>query len=315
MLQPFKRLRLPAALAAAALVTPTFAFAKPETTDCTGTAPALRACTTAPGAAVLLSPAPLPASAEARWVSVVDGREGSPVERSGGAVLAPDTVGIWRHEQRTPGQDWVKVGPDVITQVHHDGRQRRLNGYSIGRHAGQGRTGEYAPPAWFIEVTRENQDYAVSESFRLGQFLTKNQAGVWPKYVPLNLALVQKLELIAEELRREGFPARRIHVMSGYRTPEYNGPGGKGRAKLSRHTYGDAADVWVDDDEDGVMDDLNRDGQSDDRDAEFLAALAERVGDEHPALAGGAGIYKANRHHGPFTHVDVRGRPARWSLR
>jgi hypothetical protein len=27
---------------------------------------------------------------------------------------------------------------------------------------------------------------------------------------------------------------------------------------------------------------------------------------------GGLGLYTANRAHGPFVHVDVRGHPARW---
>jgi hypothetical protein len=27
---------------------------------------------------------------------------------------------------------------------------------------------------------------------------------------------------------------------------------------------------------------------------------------------GGLGLYQANRAHGPFVHVDVRGYPARW---
>jgi hypothetical protein len=40
--------------------------------------------------------------------------------------------------------------------------------------------------------------------------------------------------------------------------------------------------------------------------------VAERVELDHPELVGGIGIYKANRAHGPFVHVDTRGTPARW---
>jgi hypothetical protein len=40
---------------------------------------------------------------------------------------------------------------------------------------------------------------------------------------------------------------------------------------------------------------------------------AERVeGAAHPDLVGGAGRYRANRAHGPFAHIDVRGYRARW---
>src|SRR3712207_8624592 len=34
----------------------------------------------------------------------------------------------------------------------------------------------------------------------------------------------------------------------------------------------------------------------------------------HPELAGGVGVYRATRAHGPFAHVDVRGRRARWGI-
>src|SRR6185436_19219101 len=99
--------------------------------------------------------------------------------------------------------------------------------------------------------------------------------------------------------------------MSGYRTPQYNGPGGNGRVKNSRHTYGDAADVWVDEDGDGRMDDLNGDGRVDIKDAAMLRQAVERVEARQPTLVGGAGVYTATREHGPFVHVDARGRAAR----
>jgi uncharacterized protein YcbK (DUF882 family) len=102
--------------------------------------------------------------------------------------------------------------------------------------------------------------------------------------------------------------------MSGFRTPRYNHSGGNtaGRANLSRHMYGDAADVYVDNDRNGNMDDINRDGRVNTRDAEMLAQAVERVERKHPSLVGGIGVYSACCGHGPFTHVDVRGFRARW---
>jgi hypothetical protein len=76
--------------------------------------------------------------------------------------------------------------------------------------------------------------------------------------------------------------------------------------------YGDATDVFVDNDRDGWTDDVNRDGRVDIRDAEVVARAAERAEARHPALVGGVGIYPASGGHGPFTHVDARGRRARW---
>jgi hypothetical protein len=78
--------------------------------------------------------------------------------------------------------------------------------------------------------------------------------------------------------------------------------------------FGDAADVFVDNDGDGRMDDLNHDGRVDHRDARVILDAAERVEGLHPELRGGVGVYRATSSHGPFAHVDVRGWRARWGL-
>ena len=58
--------------------------------------------------------------------------------------------------------------------------------------------------------------------------------------------------------------------------------------------------------------DLNGDGRIDARDAAVLAEAAERVEQAHPELVGGVGIYRGNGAHGPFVHIDTRGKRARW---
>src|SRR5438093_9287178 len=103
--------------------------------------------------------------------------------------------------------------------------------------------------------------------------------------------------------------------MSGFRTSQYNAHGvgvNGGRAAESRHMYGDAADVFVDADHDGRMDDLNGDGRVTLRDAKLLFAVAEGVEASHPELVGGLSAYPGNAAHGPFVHVDARGTRARW---
>ncbi len=172
---------------------------------------------------------------------------------------------------------------------------------------------KYGNPAGFIEVTPDNAETAVSEHFRLRDFLTHDQARVWPKYLVLDEALVDKLELVISDLRARGYRADRLHVMSGFRTPQYNRRGGdtRGRAELSRHQYGDAADVWVENG-DGTMADLTGDGRVDAADAAVLAESAERVEQLHPELTGGVGVYHGTRAHGPFVHIDTRGHRARW---
>ena len=193
----------------------------------------------------------------------------------------------------------------------------RLDAYRVGRWPTRGlaaRDPRYAPPLGFIRVTPENESTLVSKRFRLSDFLTHDQQSVWPKVLVLSVPLLDKLELIGNELERRGLPAL-LRIMSGFRTPQYNahgvGPKG-GRARESRHMYGDAADVIVDANGDGVMDDLNGDGKVTIRDARVLFAVAEGVEVEHPRLVGGLSAYRATPAHGPFVHIDARGARARW---
>jgi hypothetical protein len=192
----------------------------------------------------------------------------------------------------------------------------RLGDYRIGfwpSERRRGRTTGYDDPEGFIEVTPETQDLYISEHFRLRDFLTHDQRDVWPKYLVLREELVDKLELVIDDLATHGVHVDRMVVMSGFRTPQYNAKGvGRGRARDSRHQFGDAADVFVDNDGNGRMDDLNRDKRIDSRDARVIMQAIERVERAHPELVGGAALYRATKAHGPFAHVDVRGARARW---
>jgi hypothetical protein len=42
----------------------------------------------------------------------------------------------------------------------------------------------------FVEVTKDNLSLHLSEHFTLGQFITKDQISVWPKYVVLQPRLL-----------------------------------------------------------------------------------------------------------------------------
>ena len=206
----------------------------------------------------------------------------------------------------------------LITLVPFDRKERgRIGSYRMGFWPAErrgARSAAYVNPEGFIEVTRANQDTRVSDHFRLRDFLTHDQQDVWPKYLVLREELVDKLELVIDDLEARGIRVSHMVVMSGFRTPQYNqrGVGKGGRAQDSRHQYGDAADVFVDNNRDGRMDDLNRDGRVDARDAQVVIDAAERVEARFPSLVGGAGRYRATRAHGPFAHIDVRGRRARW---
>lgn len=188
----------------------------------------------------------------------------------------------------------------------------RIGTYRIGIFPSERRGADN--PSGFLEITSENQNTAVSENFRLRDFLTKDQFAVWPKYLVLREPLLDKLELVIVELREMGVQVNKMKVMSGFRTPQYNaqGVGAGGRANDSRHQYGDAADVYIVNGDKDWMSDLNGDGRVNTKDAQVLATAAERVEQKYPELIGGIGIYKATSAHGPFVHIDVRGHRARW---
>ena len=172
----------------------------------------------------------------------------------------------------------------------------------------------YKPPSGFIEVTQQNADTKLSEHFKLRDFLTHDQPNVWPKYLVIEMRNIDKLELVLSDLASHGVDISGIRVMSGFRTPQYNAGGGNtgGRAGLSRHMYGDAADIFIDSNADGMMDDLDHDGRSTIGDARVILQALDRVEAAHPELVGGGGVYVAGPGHGPFIHIDSRGYRARW---
>lgn len=189
-----------------------------------------------------------------------------------------------------------------------------LNGYRIGRYPSVHFRGlpSYAPPRGFIEVTPRNRDTLVSPHFTLGQFLCKQESN-YPKYLVLKEELILKLELILEKTNQAGHPCDTFHVMSGYRTPFYNEA--IGNVKYSRHIYGDAVDIFIDQNpQDGNMDDLNKDRKIDYRDATVLYGIIDELSrtSVFRRLLGGLAWYKRTDSHGPFVHVDVRGSRARW---
>lgn len=191
-----------------------------------------------------------------------------------------------------------------------------VNGYHLGMWPGERRAmpAGYENPPGFIEVRPEDVETKVSAHFTLGDFITHDQAKVWPKYVVLREELLDKLELVLSSLQSMGVATQHVVVLSGFRSPQYNARGGgEGMAQGSRHQYGDAADIIIDADRDGRMDDLNRDGRVDFLDTQVIDRAVALVEQKYPELVGGLGLYHAMGPSGPFAHIDVRGTRARWS--
>jgi hypothetical protein len=217
---------------------------------------------------------------------------------------APDVPGLATlHVEDARGRKTLEINVFVLVPFG-EVRDGRLNGYRIGTYPAK------TQPKGFVEVTTENVRTKVSPHFELRQFLCK-QPGGFPKYVVLSEPLILKLERIVEALDRAGHDVDTLTIMSGYRTPFYNE--GIGNVRDSQHTAGTAADIFVDEKPDGRMDDLDRDGVVTRKDAIWLFKLVDAM-DRMPAalFRGGLGDYGSTPAHGPFVHVDVRGRLARW---
>jgi len=113
-----------------------------------------------------------------------------------------------------------------------------LNGYRLGLWPAERwmMAPNYFNPDGFVEVYPADTAVALSEHFRLGDFLTHDQRAIWPKYVVVEEKLVDKLELVLADLRARGVAAGRVVVLSGFRAPYYNARGSaEGMARASRH--------------------------------------------------------------------------------
>jgi len=226
-------------------------------------------------------------------------------------IRMPDAPGTHQLDISDAAGQLMRLNVFVMWQ--HDNAFAMLNGYRIGSYPNEPLKGLsiYHPPSAFVEVTGDNARMAVSPNFTLGQFVCKQGSG-YPKYLVLRPELVQKLELLLGELRKANVAAGGLTVMSGYRTPTYNRTIGNGQ--YSRHLWGGAADIYVDEGKNGVMDDLNGDGRVSGADATWLAGFLDKLEREGTfgQLIGGVGTYDSTPSHGPFVHVDARGFRARW---
>ena len=234
--------------------------------------------------------------------------DGDLAEVSEGKVswTAPEETGFHDIEITNGDGETVQQVTAIVLEPAKNFEDGSEDGFRMDEHP---RT----PPAGYIRLTEEDMDRRITPHFRAGQFICKQQPGHWPKYIALTDPMMRRLEALLISLREDGVTdAETLYVMSGFRSPFYNY--GIGATEFSRHMWGDASDVYVDvAPQDGVMDDLNGDGELNKKDADWLYDYAEELFAERDDLPdGGLGSYGANAVHGPFIHVDGRGRAARW---
>jgi hypothetical protein len=250
-------------------------------------------------------------------------RQANFVADADGGAMVTRRAGAWTWKApRQPGHYALRVvdrhaGETVCINAFvmrpYNGGQN-INGYRVGGYPRQLLNGDpaYTAPKGFIEVQAGMRDLWVSPNFRLDQFLCK-QSQSDPDYLLLSPRLLLKLEYLLARAQDRGIRASTFQILSAFRTPWYNAKTGN-ETRYSRHAYGDAADIFVDENGDGRMDDLDGDGRVTPRDADVLYELVEDSvhDEEYQAFQGGLGLYAHTRHAGPFVHVDARGTAIRW---
>ncbi len=225
----------------------------------------------------------------------------------GERLIAPPEPGFYQLAVMRDGVRRVVGDLTVAVLVPFEKKQGPiLDGYTIGTFLAERIGGvEEDLPEGFVRVDSRTANLPVSKHLRLGDFLTKDNQDVWPRYAAIDARLLDKLELVIDaigELRGDTSGVRvEIDVHSAFRTPFYNT---RNRfARDSRHTHGDAIDVAID---------ANGDGRITRSDTRLVALAVERIESLHPDLVGGMGLYTSARYNQAFVHIDTRGSKARW---
>lgn len=170
----------------------------------------------------------------------------------------------------------------------------------------------YSKPSGFLKIEESMLDLKLTPHFKMKQFLTK-QSKELPQFIAIQESLLLKLEFFLEEVNNAGYKADTFGIVSLYRSPYFNKKLGN-NTDLSRHIFGDAADIYIDNTGNDWMDDLNGDGDSNLEDSKILYDLAQKFDnkEEFAHLQGGLSSYKGNGVRGPFIHIDTRGFHISW---
>ncbi|MBN1516838.1 hypothetical protein JXA32_09750 [Candidatus Sumerlaeota bacterium] len=215
----------------------------------------------------------------------------------------------------------------VMQQFDRDGNGL-IGGFPIGVYPNEdgenvkpyiaARREKYHPPKWFICVTPEVSNQKISPHFRLGQFVTEWESNRPDTYIALDMRLLERLEEIVVELNKAGHKVETLKIFRGYMSPNlvqrFRRRGGE-FTDFTRQMYGDGAAFIVDADNDGKMDDLNKDDKIDKADAEYVEQICTRL-ERASGKYGGVGVYSGRTDpttpETPWVEVDMRGNRERW---
>jgi hypothetical protein len=222
-------------------------------------------------------------------------------------VFAPPKAGFYRLALLKSGPHREIEGLTLAVLVPFEEKEgAMLRGYRIGTYIAERVSGRQPPPTGFLEITPADVVLPITKHLHVGDFLNHDQVGVWPSYAAVNPKLLDKLELVIQEIARwhgdKAVANIELDVHSGFRAPEHNQKIRRA-ARDSQHQYGDAADVAID---------ANGDGKITAIDSRMVGLAVEIVELKHPDLVGGLGIYTSGHSSTNYVHIDVRGRRARW---
>lgn len=249
-----------------------------------------------------------PTSLEYAWMRVGDSTTSTSAQPlTSDKVSAPSQAGFYRLALLKAGQRREIEGITLAVLVPFTEKERgMLRGYRIGTYLAERMRSKTPPPEGFLEIGPADVDLPITKHLHVGDFLNHDQVGVWPSYAAVNPKLLDKLELVIQEIARwhgdKAVADIDIDVHSGFRAPEHNRRVRRA-ASDSQHQYGDAADVAID---------ANGDGRITAIDSRMVGLAVEIVELKHPELVGGLGIYTTGHASTNYVHIDVRGRRARW---
>ena len=175
---------------------------------------------------------------------------------------------------------------------------------------------KYQPPTFFIKVTKENAGLNISKHFKIGDFITSLGDSDFT-FIALSKNLVNKLEMIIKKLNESGTPVSHLTILKGFESPvtlEKKRKEGYTVSKYSRYQYGDAIAFIIDENNDGVMDDLNGDGNVDITDLEKVKSIVTLI-ESQEGEYGGLGLVTSDKEFNtPYIQIDTRGFGSRWVL-
>jgi uncharacterized protein YcbK (DUF882 family) len=223
-------------------------------------------------------------------------------------VQAPPSPGFYQvsttHETLGLGRLQIIVKTPIdTTQV------KEVNGYKLNQYPKPYKGNpKYTQPQGLIKFSKVDENRYLSDLVQIKDIMCKQHSN-YPKYLLVDTQGLKMLDQLYKYLLSRGLNFSRFSFISGYRTPYYNRMIGNG--KYSRHLYGDAFDLYIDENGDYRMDDLNQDGRQDKQDVDFLYQLFLDFL-KNNKRQGGVGKYLPNSRHGGFVHIDNRGFNARW---